>query len=57
MRDAEGLAIDRVRIPSPFNPRIQYNAWSALVIIPRHQHRHLWQAEQVWQHLQQQGSH
>ncbi len=57
VRDAEGRAIDRVRIPSPFNPRIQYNAWSALVIIPRHQHRHLWQAEQVWQHLQQQGSH
>lgn len=56
VRDAGGRAIDRVRIPSPFNPRIQYNTWSALVIIPRHQHRHLWQAEQVWHQLQQQGS-
>ena len=52
VRDADGLPIDKVDIPSPFNPRFHYNIWSALVIIPRHQARHLWQAEQVWSALQ-----
>jgi hypothetical protein len=55
VRDAEGLRIDRVRIPSPFDSRIRYNAFSALTIVPRHQHRHLWQAEQAWKTLQQRG--
>ena len=45
-RQADGLPIDRVRIASPFNPRLRYNVFSALSIVPRHQHRHLWQAEQ-----------
>jgi hypothetical protein len=45
-READSLAIDRVKIASPFNPRFRYNLFSALSILPRHQHRHLWQAEQ-----------
>ena len=45
-RDAEGQPIDRVKIASPFNVRLRYNLFSALSILPRHQHRHLWQAEQ-----------
>jgi hypothetical protein len=44
--EADGLPIDRVKIASPFNPRLRYNLFSALSILPRHQHRHLWQAEQ-----------
>jgi hypothetical protein len=44
---AEGLPLGRLRIRSPFNPRIRYNVYSCLTILPRHQHRHLWQAEQV----------
>jgi hypothetical protein len=48
-RQADGLPIDRVKIASPFNPRLRYNLFSAMSILPRHQHRHLWQAEQ---HLQ-----
>jgi hypothetical protein len=44
--EADGLPIDRVKIASPFNPRLRYNLFSALAILPRHQHRHLWQAEQ-----------
>jgi len=44
-READGLPIDRVTIVSPFNMRIRYNIFSALSILPRHQHRHLWQAE------------
>jgi hypothetical protein len=45
-READGLPIDRVKIASPFNPRLRYSLFSALSIVPRHQHRHLWQAEQ-----------
>lgn len=43
----DGLPLHKVRIPSPFNERVMYNAYSCLTILPRHQHRHLWQAEQV----------
>jgi DinB family protein len=48
LREAEGLPIDRVTITSPFNARLKYNLYAAMTILPRHQHRHLWQAEQVW---------
>jgi len=44
---ADGLPIDRVRVESPFGAGARYNAFSALSILPRHQHRHLWQAEQA----------
>lgn len=44
---ADGLPLDRIRIASPFNPRVRYNLYSCFVILPRHQHRHLWQAEQA----------
>jgi len=45
VHEAEGWPIDRVKIVSPFNARVRYNVFSALSILPRHQHRHLWQAE------------
>ncbi len=32
-----------------------YNLFACLTILPRHQHRHLWQAEQAWQALQKGG--
>lgn len=44
---ADGLAIDRIRLTSPFDPRVRYTLFACLSILPRHQHRHLWQAEQV----------
>ena len=44
---ADGLPLGRVRIPSPFAERVRYNLFSALSILPRHQHRHLWQAERA----------
>jgi hypothetical protein len=44
---ADGLPIDRVKIVSPFNARLRYSVFSALSILPRHQHRHLWQAERA----------
>lgn len=47
---AEGLPLGRLWIRSPFDPRIRYNVFSCLTILPRHQERHLWQAEKVWEH-------
>ena len=46
-RDADGLPVDRIKIASPFDARLKYSLYAALTILPRHQHRHLWQAEQV----------
>ena len=45
---ANGLPLDRLQITSPFDSRVRYNLYACLSILPRHQHRHLWQAEQVW---------
>ena len=49
-READGLPLGELRITSPFDPRgkLRYNVYSAFVILPRHQRRHLWQAEHVW---------
>jgi hypothetical protein len=44
---ANGIALDRVRVQSSFNPRIDYNLLSFFSILASHQRRHLWQAEQV----------
>jgi hypothetical protein len=48
---ADGLPLRNLRIVSPFDSRVKYNLYSCLTILPRHQHRHLWQAEQVWLRL------
>jgi len=45
VRAAEGLAIDRVTVVSPFHDRLHYNLYSAFTLVARHQHRHLLQAE------------
>jgi len=45
---ANGLPLGQLMIQSPFNPKIRYNLYACLSILPRHQHRHLWQAEQTW---------
>jgi hypothetical protein len=47
IRSADGLPMDAVKIVSPFGGRMKYNAYSALVIVSRHQHRHLEQAEEA----------
>ena len=49
VQEAGGWPIDRVWVRSPFDPRLRYNLYSALVILPRHQLRHVVQAERVWQ--------
>lgn len=45
IRSSDGLPLDRVKIVSPFGGRMKYNAYSALVIVARHEHRHIDQAE------------
>jgi hypothetical protein len=47
VQSANGLPIDHVKIVSPFGGRMKYNAYSALVIVSRHQLRHLEQAEEA----------
>lgn len=47
VREGDGLPLQRVRMRSPFDARVRYNLFSGLSILPRHQHRHLWQAERV----------
>ena len=46
-QSADGLPIDDVKVTSPFGGRMKYNAYSALVIIARHDDRHLQQAEEA----------
>jgi hypothetical protein len=43
---ARGLALDRVKINSPFAENVRYNCYSAFVLIAAHNRRHLWQADQ-----------
>jgi hypothetical protein len=47
VRSANRLPIDEVKIVSPFGGRMRYSAYSALVIVSRHEHRHLEQAEEA----------
>ena len=44
---AEGYTIDRVRVSSSFDARVTYNLFACLRFLPRHQERHLRQAERA----------
>jgi hypothetical protein len=48
---ADGYPIHRVKITSPFNPRVRYNLYAGLTILPVHQERHIWQAARVLERL------
>ncbi|MGZ8378878.1 MAG: DinB family protein [Gemmatirosa sp.] len=48
VRAADGRAIDRVRVTSPFDARARYNLYACLTLLAPHQHRHAQQAEAVW---------
>jgi hypothetical protein len=47
VRAAAGLAIDKVKVVSPVDGRVKYNAFAALQIAAAHERRHLWQAERA----------
>ena len=44
---AKGLALDRLKIVSPFARQVRYSVWSSFMVTAAHQRRHLWQAERV----------
>lgn len=52
VQEAEGRAIDRVRIESPFRSGTFYDGYSGLLILPRHEMRHLVQAQRALEALQ-----
>jgi hypothetical protein len=47
-KDADGRELGDIWIVSPFENRVKYNAYSCLVLLPRHQRRHLDQAFVAW---------
>jgi hypothetical protein len=47
LNSARGLALDRIKITSPFAENMNYSAYSTFVLIPPHNRRHLWQAEEA----------
>ena len=47
IQSADGLPIDKVKVVSPFGGKMRYSAYSALVIVAQHEHRHLQQAEEA----------
>ena len=48
VRECDGLAIDKVKITSPFGEKVHYNLFSTFRILPRHEERHIDQAFLVW---------
>jgi len=46
-READGYPLSEMKIISPFGEKIRYNFYSALRILPRHQQRHIEQAEEA----------
>jgi hypothetical protein len=36
-----------VRFPNPFIPLLRFRAWTGFLVMPAHERRHLWQAEQL----------
>jgi DinB family protein len=44
MESARGLAIDKIKIPPPVDPRIRYSIWSSFSLNAAHERRHVWQA-------------
>jgi hypothetical protein len=47
LRRGDGLALDGLRITSPFDARVRYNLFAAFSILSAHEHRHLAQAERA----------
>jgi hypothetical protein len=47
MAETDGLALDGIRISSPFARHVKYNVYAGFRLIAVHQRRHLWQAERV----------
>jgi hypothetical protein len=44
---AGSLALDRIKIVSPFSRHVRYSVWASFCVNAAHQRRHLWQAERA----------
>lgn len=49
--ESEGLDIAKIKVRSPFYSRLRYSVYFAFRLIPAHQRRHLWQAEEALKHV------
>ena len=47
MLTCRGLAIDAIKMASPFNNKLRYSVWSSFVVTAAHGRRHIWQAEKA----------
>ena len=47
LKQADGQPIQRFKVASPFVNRVRYNGYATFLILVRHQHRHLQQAEEA----------
>jgi hypothetical protein len=56
IRQSDGVPLNKLKVGSPFSDRMKYSVYSALTILPRHQHRHLLQAERAWAEISGKGS-
>jgi len=48
LAEADGLPMKEIKVASPFNTKMHYDLYSCFSVLAPHEHRHLWQAEQVW---------
>lgn len=55
VESSRGLAIDRVKVRSPFDARVRYNLYSFFRILAAHERRHLWQASRIRAALESAG--
>lgn len=51
LRQANGLELNRLTVPSPASTLVRFNLYEALVLVLAHERRHLWQAERVRERL------
>lgn len=47
IRASAGLDLGHIRFPNPFLPLLRLTVGTGLLVIPAHERRHLWQAEQL----------
>lgn len=47
MRRASGYRLDAIHLASPFVSRVRYSLYTTFCIVPTHERRHLWQAEET----------
>jgi DinB superfamily len=47
LEQSRSVALDGIKVTSPFERRVRYTMWSSLCVTAAHERRHLWQAERA----------